>query len=137
MSDFLEGDRKKLGGMTPGAMTRLGLAELREAVSLDSGNEGSTPYGMYGTLTPGEVAAERRDDPQVQQLEQEMGDHKADRAMTPGEIAMEGGTIFGTDRTQENTRDAGGMTPGDIAQDNGTYAPDQDYGRDNGAGRGR
>ena len=68
---FIEEDRKKWGGMTPGAMARLGLAELREAFSLGGNIAQPTPYGMFGNVTPGEVAAERRDDPHVQQWEQE------------------------------------------------------------------
>ena len=59
---FVENDKKKIGGMTFDAFGRLGLAELRQAVTLDGSiaDRTPTPYGMYGTLTPGEVSAARQ-----------------------------------------------------------------------------
>lgn len=69
---FVEEDRKKLGGMTPGAMFRLGVAELREAVSLGGNVAQPTPLGMYGTMTPGEVGAARENEPSdVRRMEEE------------------------------------------------------------------
>lgn len=60
----VEADRKKIGGMTAGAMARQGLAELRQAVAVDGSVADQTPtqLGMYGTLTPGEVSAARQDE---------------------------------------------------------------------------
>jgi hypothetical protein len=60
----IENDRKKVGGMTAGAMGRLGLAELRQATVLDGSvaAQTQTPLGMYGTLTPGEVSGARQDE---------------------------------------------------------------------------
>jgi len=61
-AEFIEEDHKKMGGMTPGAMFRLGVAELREAASLGGNVAQPTPLGMYGTLTPGEVGAARENE---------------------------------------------------------------------------
>ena len=72
VENMIEKDRQKWGGMTPGTMGRLGLAELREAVSFGGNVAQPTPYGMYGTLTPGEVGAARDKDGQtVRQMEEE------------------------------------------------------------------
>jgi hypothetical protein len=68
---FLAEDRKKWGGMTPGAMVRLGLAELREAFSFGGNVAPPTPLGMYGTLTPGEVGEARDTNPRIRQMEEE------------------------------------------------------------------
>lgn len=60
----VEADRKKIGGMTAGAMARQGLAELRQAVAVDGSvaDQTQTQLGMYGTLTPGEVSAARHEE---------------------------------------------------------------------------
>ena len=60
----IENDQKKIGGMTLGARARLDLDELRQAVVLDGSvaDQTTTPYGMYGTRTPGEVADARKDE---------------------------------------------------------------------------
>jgi hypothetical protein len=89
VGQLIEEDRKKWGGMTPGALGRLGLSEVREVFSFGGNIAQPTPHGMYGTLTPGEVAAERRDDPHVQQLEQEPHTAVATKGTlpTPSEIA--------------------------------------------------
>jgi hypothetical protein len=83
---FIEADRKKWGGMSLGAHFRLGLAELREIFSLGGNVAQPTPLGMFGTVTPGEVAASRQDDPIVPQLDQET--HRASvNLLSPAEIA--------------------------------------------------
>ena len=47
----------EIGDGTLGAMARLGLSELRNAVSMGAESvEAPTPYGMYGNITPGEVS---------------------------------------------------------------------------------
>jgi hypothetical protein len=71
VAQIIEADRKKRGGMTFGAMFRLGVAELREAVSLGGNIQPPTPLGMYGTLTPGEVGAARDNDAGVRQMNEE------------------------------------------------------------------
>src|SRR3954447_11021771 len=129
---FVEEDRKKIGGMTLGASLRLGLAELREAFSLGGNIEQPTPYGMYGTLTPGEVASNRRDDPQsVQQMEEEsqMDKHNP---MNPGEIIdrVNGGTPgqeAGKDRGNAAMHGNGSQlpTPGQIIDRPTAYLPEQ------------
>ena len=60
----VEADQKKIGGMTFGASARLGLEELRQGVSLEGSvaDQTATPYGMYGTQTPGEVAQARENE---------------------------------------------------------------------------
>ncbi len=72
VQQFIEADRKKWGGMTPGAMFRLGMAELREAFSMGGNVAQPTPLGMYGTLTPGEVGAARENEfSDVRRMEEE------------------------------------------------------------------
>jgi hypothetical protein len=83
--EFIEADRQKLGGMTLGAWMRLGLAELREVFSPGGNVTQQTPYGMFGTLTPGEVAAGRQTDssrqPEFQAMEGELS-----RLPTPAQL---------------------------------------------------
>ena len=53
---------RKIGDGHAAAMARLGLRELRE-LGNPGGNVTQHPeYGLYGTLTPGEVAESRRGD---------------------------------------------------------------------------
>src|SRR5213080_2768770 len=87
VQEFLAEDRKKWGGMTPGAMGRLGLAELREAVSLGGNVAQPTPLGMYGTLTPGEVGEARDTNPRIRQMEEEPLMNDNGRLPSPSEIA--------------------------------------------------
>jgi hypothetical protein len=62
IKQMIENDRQKIGGLTFGASARLGLEELRQAVSLDGSisDQTQTPLGVYGTLTPGEISAARQ-----------------------------------------------------------------------------
>jgi hypothetical protein len=56
-----EGSRK-IGEGHAEAVARLGLAELRGAMYTGSNVAQHSEYGLYGTLTPGEVAEARRGD---------------------------------------------------------------------------
>lgn len=59
MSD--ERAQPKIGAGHASAMARLGLAELRAAVAYSESNiVQPSPYGIYGTKTPGEVQEERK-----------------------------------------------------------------------------
>ncbi len=67
----VENDRKKVGGLMLPTMGRLGVEEVRRALYPDSNVVAPTMYGMPGTLTPGEVAADRREEAAVQGPDQE------------------------------------------------------------------
>ena len=60
---------RKIGTGHFTAMGRLGLRELRGAVYPESNVAQQPEYGLYGTMTPGEVAEARRGD--GQDLEEE------------------------------------------------------------------
>lgn len=52
--------KPKIGAGHASAMARLGLAELRAAVAFNDSNVVQpSPYGIYGTKTPGEVQEDR------------------------------------------------------------------------------
>lgn len=59
----------KFGTGRASAMARQGLRELRAAMYPNSNVAQSGEYGLYGTMTPGEVAESRRDE--TLNLEQE------------------------------------------------------------------
>jgi len=62
----------KWGSEHASAMFRQGLRELRSALYPESNVAQQPEYGLYGTVTPGEVAASRRDsivDEKLQQLD--------------------------------------------------------------------
>lgn len=59
----------KIGAGHASAMFRQGLSELRAALYPSSNVAQPTEYGIAGTLTPGEVAADRKN--HEQNLEQE------------------------------------------------------------------
>jgi hypothetical protein len=130
VGQFLENDRKKMGGMTPGAMFRLGVAELREAVSMGGNVAQPTPLGMYGTLTPGEVGAARDNDPKVREMEQEA-------LPSPSRIA-EGKASGSGHGDQQQASKQTPASPGEISDG---QAPQQHQGqhqgREHGQGRGR
>jgi len=50
----------KIGAGHVSAMGRQGLRELRAALYPDSNVAQHPEYGLYGTLTPGEIAADRK-----------------------------------------------------------------------------
>lgn len=52
-------DKPKIGAGHWSAMGRQGLRELRGALYPDSNVAQQPEYGLYGTLTPGEIAADR------------------------------------------------------------------------------
>ena len=54
--------RPPIGSGHAGAMFRLGLRELRAAFYPESKLAQHSEYGLYGTKTPGEVAADRQSD---------------------------------------------------------------------------
>jgi hypothetical protein len=64
IGEALESEHKKIGGMHAGGMARLGLAELRQAASMEGSvaDHTQSPYGLYGTITPGEVTAARSEE---------------------------------------------------------------------------
>lgn len=78
----------KIGAGHASAMARLGLAELRAAVAFSESNiVQPSPYGIYGTKTPGEVQEERRsssrdggDDSPSMPHERAIDDHHSDRS---------------------------------------------------------
>ena len=61
MSKARDDPPRKFGAGHAEAMGRLGLRELRELGSFQPTTPQSE-YGLYGTLTPGEVAESRRSD---------------------------------------------------------------------------
>jgi hypothetical protein len=132
VQQFLEADRKKAGGMTPGAMFRLGVAELREAVSMGGNVAQPTPLGMYGTLTPGEVGAARDNDPKVREMEQEA-------LPSPSRIAEGKSSASVHGETQKVSKQQ--PSPGDIADGRGQQPEQQrsqqQQGREHGQSRGR
>lgn len=134
-ADFLEADRKKWGGMSPGAFFRLGLAELREAFSFGGNVAQPTPLGMYGTLTPGEVGAAREDGSNLRQMEEEplrasdiardsdprgLGQGQDNSFSRPSDIARDSGA-HGSGQGQDNTF----SRPSDIARDRSLDGADQ------------
>ena len=52
----------KIGDGHAAAMGRQGLDELRAALYADSNVAQRPQYGLYGTMTPGEIAAAREGD---------------------------------------------------------------------------
>jgi hypothetical protein len=53
----------KIGEGHASAWMRQGLRELRGAFYPESNIATNTEYGIFGTRTPGEIAADRKDDP--------------------------------------------------------------------------
>jgi hypothetical protein len=142
IADFLEADRKKLGGMSPGAYFRLGLAELREAFSFGGNIAQPTPLGMYGTLTPGEVGTAREENANLRQMEEEPlrpsdiardsglrgVDHGQDKAFSkPSDIVRDRGPD-GADQEQSK----GHEKPSEIARDNSRSGPEREDGQERG-----
>jgi len=52
-------EKTKIGAGHASAMLRLGLKELREAVNPSKESVAREELGLYGTLTPGEIAAQK------------------------------------------------------------------------------
>jgi hypothetical protein len=137
LQQALAEDRKKWGGMTPGAMFRLGLAELREAFSPGGNITQPTPLGMYGTLTPGEVGSARDNDPNVRQMEEEPIMNDDQRLPSPSEIAdgQTAAAMHGGQQQAAQARAEGGMQGpehGVSGPEHGVYGPEKGVsGRDN------
>ena len=73
----------KIGEGHAAAMGRLGLAELRNAMNPSRESVATTDMGLYGALTPGEIADARRDEPgkdSLDGLRAEAKDAAQDRA---------------------------------------------------------
>ena len=64
----------KIGTGHASAMARQGLAELRAALYPESNVAQSPQYGLYGTLTPGEVARAREASALESRLGEEHGE---------------------------------------------------------------
>ena len=85
----------KIGEGTFGAWLRTGLNELRNCFFPESNvAQKHTEYGMYGTLTPGEIAETRRDG--TRDLEEEHSqpsilDQKLEQAKSRGDRNPERG----------------------------------------------
>lgn len=70
--DSRNDEMRKIGAGHASAMARQGLRELRGAFYPDSNVAQQPEYGLYGTLTPGEIAADRQGvEPQNQTPDQE------------------------------------------------------------------
>jgi hypothetical protein len=82
---------EKFGEGHAAAMLRLGLDETRSLLYPDSNIAQPVEYGIYGTLTPGEVADSRRD--------------------TGHELEQEHGSILGERMRQSAGRDDPGREP--------------------------
>lgn len=80
-------EKPKIGAGHASAMFRLGLRELRAFFFPESNVAQPSEYGIWGTRTPGEVAADRRDDPRVQRLEQEPKAAIGPPGRSPSDIA--------------------------------------------------
>ena len=75
---------RKIGEGHAGAWLRQGLRELRSSLYSNS-NVAQTPeYGLYGTMTPGEIAEARRPD-STPSLEEERRPSALDKSLTQAE----------------------------------------------------
>jgi len=138
-NQLIEADRKKWGGMTAGAHARLGLSELREAFSPGGNIAQSTPYGMWGTTTPGEVAAGRQETSSGRSMEDEGmqpvdGDRAADRGSVygPADDASPTPSQIAQRHRPEAGREGEGQarSPSDIARDPKPVEQQQEQNRD-------
>lgn len=122
VANFVQNDRQKWGGLSLAAHARLGLSELRQAVSLGGNVEQPTPYGMWGNITPGEIASGRQADSSAAPMDHELSQH------TPGDIANDRGSVHGEERQAGNEP---ALTPSDIANDQHS-GTESDTGQDRG-----
>lgn len=67
---MMSSETPKWGSEHASAMFRQGLRELRGALYPESNVAQQPEYGLYGTVTPGEVAASRRDSIVEEKLQQ-------------------------------------------------------------------
>jgi hypothetical protein len=140
LQELIADDRKKWGGMTAGAMFRLGLAELREAFSLNGGRIAPpTPLGMYGTLTPGEVGVAREiKNANIRQMEEEPLMNDNQRLLSPSEIAdgKTSASVHGETQQLSNANVPGQseISEGQGQQQNQSQQQAQDRGQSRGRG---
>jgi hypothetical protein len=131
-AEMAEESKPKIGAGTLGAWFRLGLRELRGALYPESNIAQQTEYGMFGSLTPGEVAAARRDDPDVQRLDQEpvqarqANGANPQRLLSPSEIVQASKPQASVHGTASQAEDRNVQSPSEIAQDRQPYVPAQD-----------
>jgi hypothetical protein len=123
--------------MTFSAMWRLGWAELREAFSFGGNVAQPTPYGMYGTITPGEVGSARDtrgDQSPVREMEEEPVKADTNRLPSPAEIASgQDRGVRGQAPERAQGQEQGSVhgepdnnpSPSQIAANPGRHAPDQ------------
>jgi len=129
----------KIGQGTFSASMRLGLAEARQLFSFGSPIEQPTPYGMYGAMTPGEVAAGRRDDPL--QAEPPAMQARSDLP-TPSQIIDKPDAALAKDgqrpeRAMEQGRNPSLPSPSQVIDSPDTYLPDGTSGQEQQAEPGR
>jgi len=103
--EMIEADQKKIGGLTLNAMTRLGLAEIRQAASLEGSVAQQTPYGIWGAqMTPGEVSAARQEpDAQFASPDLEAVELGTEPTLEPVEAARQRAASLA--ETQNHSRD--------------------------------
>ncbi len=100
--------KPKFGAGHAHAMFRLGLQELRGSLYPESNVSQPTPYGIYGTKTPGEVADERKEDARVQRLNEEPGLEAAGEAKPNAlQAARERAAERAQEQSQERDKGAG------------------------------
>ncbi len=96
--------KAKIGEGSLNAFMRLGLAEVRQAVSLEGSVAQPTPYGMFGQVTPGEVAQAR----------------EPERGATVYGIENESSQDMSAGPTVHGAAEPGRSSPSDIAEDRGS-----------------
>lgn len=98
----------KIGAGHASAMFRLGLRELRAVFFPESNVAQQSEYGVFGTRTPGEIAAARRDDPGVQRLEQEPKAASNPPVRSPSQIAADArGGVHGPEQHYRHEHEHG------------------------------
>ena len=117
---------RKIGAGHAEAMARLGLKELRNAFdpSIDGKGVSDNEYGLYGTLTPGEVARGREGDGQA------YGDLEEESPSVDAEQGAGRDYGFGSEVEIEEQQDQDMI--GDILKENNIAPPEAE--RDTGHG---
>ena len=80
-----ESSTRKIGEGHGGAWMRQGLRELRGALYPQSNVAQAPEYGLYGTMTPGEIAEARRPDAEPSLEEEPRQSSALDRSMSQAE----------------------------------------------------
>jgi hypothetical protein len=106
----------KIGQGSFGAWMRLGLRELRAVFFPESNVAQPSEYGIFGTLTPGEVAAGRRDAPAVPSpgrspaaiaAAHAHGGHGGEPQRSPSEIAAQAHSGHGPEQSHGHGHEFG------------------------------